>query len=564
MKYMTIDGVKVAFQDEKNVLAVIRKAGIELPTFCYYTDLSIYGACRMCVIENEWGSVEAACSTTPRDGMTIKTNTPKLQKYRKMILELLLSNHCRDCTTCEKNGKCRLQELAIRYGISRVRFDGGEPFKKEQPLDLSSPCISRDPNKCILCGDCVRMCAEIQNVGAIDFAHRGSEMIVTPAFEEPLSKSNCVGCGQCAAVCPTAAITIKDDTQRLWDAIFDENRFVVAQIAPAVRVAIGSEFGFPEGENTIGYLATAMRMLGFDRVYDTSIGADMTILEEAGELKERLEKGGKFPMFTSCCPAWVQYAEMNHPELLDNLSTCRSPMQMFGSVLKLKDKKKPYRRKSFVVAIMPCTAKKYEAIRPEFRMHDDPNIDAVITTQELVTMIKEAGIQFEKLLPEALDMPFGIYSGAGVLFGASGGVTEAAVRALMHDKNPNKMHDLEFAGFRGIDGIKEAHVEIDGLKLSIAMVSGLKNAELVIEGMEKGEMHFDFIEVMACPGGCISGAGQPNTRTEGKKKRAEGIYRTDRMSQFKRSNENPAMEAIYRDYIGDKHHEYLHTHYTKK
>ena len=331
MKYMTINNRKVEFDDEKNVLSVIRRAGIDLPTFCYHSELSTYGACRMCVVEDERGKVFASCSETPRDGMVIYTNTPRLQHHRKMILELLLASHCRDCTTCKKNGDCTLQRLAHQLGVNRVRF---ENYKPEMPLDESSPCIVRDPNKCILCGDCVRTCEEIQGIGVLDFAFRGSKMQVMPAFNRDLAHTDCVGCGQCRAVCPTGAITIKQDYHEVWKVLSDKNTRVVVQIAPAVRVAIGDKFGIPKGENSLGRLVAALRRMGFDEIYDTNFGADLTVMEESKELVERLESGENLPLFTSCCPGWVKFCENKHPEMAKHLSTCRSPQSMFGAVIK--------------------------------------------------------------------------------------------------------------------------------------------------------------------------------------------------------------------------------------
>ncbi len=566
-KYITINGIKTEFTDEKNILSIIRKMHIDLPTFCYYSDLSIYGACRMCVVEDHRGNIMASCSTVPRDGMEIKTHTPKLQKHRKMILELILSSHCRDCTTCSKNGDCKLQDLARRYGISDVRFDAGKPFDKHHKKDLSSVSISRDPNKCILCGDCVRMCSEIQNIGAIDFAHRGSNVVVTPAFGIPIAETNCVNCGQCAAVCPTGAITIKNDKQKVWDAIHDPTKRVVAQIAPAVRVAIGQEFGLIEGDNEIGKLANALRKIGFDRVYDTSLGADLTIVEEAQELVERLTSGDNLPLFTSCCPAWIRYVEKNHPEYLNSISSCKSPMQMFSTVIKehynnvYKAVEHKDDRDLYVVAIMPCTAKKYEAIRDEFKKDDEPYTDAVITTVELTQMILESGVRFERLEEESLDMPFGIYSGGGVIFGVTGGVTEAAVRSLIQTRNPAALREIEFSGVRGMDGVKEAIVELDGKEIRIAVVHGLGHAEELVQKLQSGEVYYDFIEVMACPSGCIGGAGQPRSNHRVKNQRADGLYKSDKMSQFKRSNENPMMDILYETVLKDKAHELLHVHY---
>lgn len=553
---MMIDNMPVEISGEKNILDVIRKAGIDLPTFCYYSELSVYGACRMCVVEDKWGEIHASCSTPPKAGMEIRTNTPRLRKYRKMILELLLSNHCRDCTTCEKNGKCKLQELAQRFGIKQVRFSN---TFGESDLDNSSLCIVRDKSKCILCGDCVRVCDEVQNVGAIDFAFRGSKMCVSTAFDEPIADSNCVGCGQCAAVCPTGAIVVKNDTSKLWQELSDPHAKVVVQIAPAVRVGIGQEFGLPEGENVMGRVVAALRRIGFDEVFDTSTAADLTVLEETGEFLSRLQTGGKFPLITSCCPAWVRYAELNHPELMENISTCRSPMQMFASVL--KENFRHSNRRVVVVSIMPCTAKKFEAAREEFIENGVPYVDYVLTTQELVQMIKEAGIVFSKIEPEAVDMPFGATSGAGVIFGVTGGVTEAVIRRISDDKSVSSLRAIAFTGVRGMQGVKEASISYGGQEIKVAIVSGLKNAEDLITKLQSGETHYDFIEVMACPGGCICGAGQPFTDAEGKKRRSEGLYDADRMSNIKRSEENPVIMALYGGLLKGKTHKLLHVHY---
>ena len=559
-KFMVIDGLPVAIEGEKNILDVIRKAGIDLPTLCYYSALSTYGACRMCVVEGKHGEIMASCSTPPRSGMEIKTNTPRLQKYRRMILELMLADHCRDCTTCEKNFDCKLQDLTQRFGLNDVRF---EPYSIWDEKDESSLSISRDPNKCIICGDCVRMCSEIQNVGAIDYAYRGSNMQVTTAFNMPISETNCVNCGQCAAICPTGAITIKNDLDALWEDLYDDDTIVVAQIAPAVRVALGDEFDIPKGTNVMGKIVSALRRMGFDEVYDTATGADLTVIEEARELMAKLEKGdNKLPLFTSCCPAWVRYAEINHPELLDNVSSCKSPMEMLGSVLKERAKlnekgKKP--KKTKVVAIMPCTAKKYEIHRDDMTYGDEPTIAHSITTVELANMIREAGLRFEEIMPEAVDMPFGIASGAGIIFGVTGGVTEAVIRYVMGEEARYHLADISFTGVRGFDGLKEVKVPYKDGELSIAVVSGLKNAENLIQKIQSGEVHYDFVEVMACEGGCIAGAGQPFVVDRAKPERSAGMYEADRMSNVKLSAENPVAEALYNGLLaGDKAHHLLH------
>ena len=557
MKYMTINNRKVAFEDEKNVLSVIRKSGIDLPTFCYHSELSTYGACRMCVVEDDRGKIFASCSEVPRDGMVIYTNTPRLQHHRKMILELLLSAHCRDCTTCRKNGVCTLQNLAKQLGVSYIRFENNKPVLS---LDESSDCIVRDPNKCILCGDCVRTCDEIQGLGILDFAYRGSKMQVMPAFNKTLSETECVGCGQCRVVCPTGAITIKQNIQPVWLALADKNTRVVAQIAPAVRVAVGDKFGIPKGENALGQLVAALRRMGFDEIYDTNFGADLTVMEEAKEFVERLEAGEDLPLFTSCCPAWVKFCENKYPELRKHISTCRSPQEMFGAVIKEEARmNKEDTRKTMVVSIMPCTAKKAEILRPEHYTDGEQNVDLVLTTTEITRMIKEAGIDLAQMPSEALDMPFGLSSGAGAIFGVTGGVTEAVLRRLVDSSAVEDLEKISFTGIRGTQGIKEAVVDFYGRELRLAVVNGLRNADELLKKIKSGEAHYDFVEVMACKRGCMAGGGQPvpiGPRT--KAARFEGIYKIDNVAQIKRSNENPIIQSLYNGLLKGKEHKLLH------
>lgn len=554
-QYMLIDGMTVEINGEKNLLELIRKVGIELPTFCYYSELSIYGACRMCIVENKWGEIETACSTPPRNGMEIYTNTERVRKHRKMNLELLLANHDRDCTTCAKNGDCKLQELALRYGVDKVRF---EYTPKESSVDASSLCITRDPNKCILCGDCVRMCWEVQHVGAIDFTQRGFEMTINTAFDQPIAESDCIGCGQCSAVCPTGGIVVKSDRNQVWKELHDRETRVIAQIAPAVRVAVYKEFGLNEMENAMGKIVAVLRRMGFDNIFDTSTGADLTVLEEANEFMKRLEKGGPLPLFTSCCPAWINYCEKNYPELLANVSTCKSPMQMFGAVI--KEQFKTSSKKIVHVAVMPCTAKKFEAARDEFKIDGIPMVDYVITTQELIRMIKESGIVFAELEPEAVDMPFGSMTGAGMIFGVSGGVTEAVIRRVATDKSLGALNSIAFSGVRGMEGFKEATIPYGERELKIAIVSGLKNADDLIQKIKNGA-HYDLIEVMACPGGCVSGAGQPFASIRGKENRGKGLYAADKLCSIKRSEENPLMMTLYNGLLKGRVHELLHVDY---
>ena len=561
MGYMTIDGRTVEFTDEPNVLAVIRKADIDIPTLCYHSELSVYGACRLCTVENERGKTFASCSEPPRDGMIVYTNTPRLMKYRKLILELLLAAHCRDCTTCIKSGECQLQSLAHRMGVGNIRF---ENTKEQHPLDFSSPSIVRDPNKCILCGDCVRMCDNVQSVNAIDFAYRGTRALVTPAFNKKIAETDCVNCGQCRVVCPTGAISIHTNTDAIWDLLADKNTKVVAQIAPAVRVAVGDRFGLPKGENVMGKLVNVLHRLGFDEVYDTSYGADLTVIEESEELMNRLEAGENLPLFTSCCPAWVKFCEERYPDLAKNLSTCRSPQQMFGAVVReyYKDPEKSGGKRIVSVSIMPCTAKKEEILRPESSTNGKQDIDYVLTTTELIGMIRKAGIRFENLEIEATDMPFGIGSGAGVIFGVTGGVTEAVLRRLREGHNRVEMEKIKFSGVRGEEGLKEVEFDYNGRTIRAAVVSGLGNANSLMKRIQKGEEQYDFVEVMACRRGCIMGGGQPvPVDPESRIARSKGIYDTDINTQIKKSNENPLVQSLYDGLLKGKTHELLHRNF---
>mgnify|MGYP001092329108 FL=1 len=561
MSHMIIDGRKVEFTDEKNVLSVIRKAGINIPTLCYHSELSTFGACRLCTVEDDRGKMFASCSEEPRDGMVIHTNSGRIRKYRKLIVELLLAAHCRDCTTCVKSGECVLQELAHRLGVENVRFHN---TREQRELDLSSPSLVRDPNKCILCGDCVRMCDNVQNINAIDFAYRGTDAQVMPAFNKKIAETDCVGCGQCRVVCPTGAISIRTNIDEVWEALADKNTKVIAQIAPAVRVAVGDQFGLPRGENVMGKLVNVLHRLGFDEVYDTSYGADLTVIEESEELLERLASGENLPLFTSCCPAWVKFCENRYPDLAKNLSTCRSPQQMFGAVIReyYKDPEKNGGKRIVSVSIMPCTAKKEEILRPESSTNGKQDIDYVLTTTELITMIRKSGIRFENLEIEASDMPFGIGSGAGVIFGVTGGVTEAVLRRLREGHNRVEMDKIKFSGVRGEEGLKEVEFDYNGRTIHAAVVSGLGNADALMKKIQKGEVHYDFVEVMACRRGCIMGGGQPvPAGPRSRIARSKGLYDTDINTQIKKSNENPLILSLYDELLKGKTHELLHRNF---
>jgi len=560
---MYIDGQRVPFDGEKNVLAVIRKAGIDMPTFCYYSELSTFGACRMCVVEDERGKIDASCSMEPRDGMKIRTNTARLLKHRRMILELLLASHCRDCTTCEKSGKCHLQDLALKFGVRRVRFEDTRPRYEK---DHSSPAIVRDPNKCILCGDCVRVCEEMQGMGILNFAHRGSDLQVTPAFGRKLADTSCISCGQCAAACPTGAITIRDEIGKAWRELYDPRKRVVVQIAPAVRVAVGEAFGLAPGVNAIDKLVTALKMMGADEVYDTNFGADLTVMEESAEFLERLKKGGPFPMFTSCCPAWIRYLEKEDPKYLKNVSTCKSPMQMFAAVLKDQYAKKDAEdgKTTYHIAIMPCTAKKMEAGREEFQHEGRPDVDLVLTTQEIITMIKESGIRFGELEGEAPDLPFGMGTGAATIFGTTGGVAEAVARRVVEDKSKNTLQAIQFSGLRGSDTIREVSLPVGDRILQIAVVHGLVNAKKLLADIEAGTAYYDLVEVMTCKTGCVGGAGQPYGLIPIKQQRAAGLYEADRAALIKRSERNPIVTEMLGGTLKGRTHELLHVNYQKK
>ena len=562
MGFMTIDGRKVEFTDERNVLSVIRKAGISLPTLCYHSEVSTFGACRLCTVEDDRGRTFASCSEEPRDGMVIYTNTGRIKKHRKLIVELLLAAHCRDCTTCVKSGECVLQELAHRMGVTNVRFQNTREIR---PVDNSSPSIVRDPNKCILCGDCVRACEEIQGIGALGFAFRGTDAMVMPAFNKTIAETDCVNCGQCRIYCPTGAISIRTNVDEVWDAIADKDVRVVAQIAPAVRVAVGDAFNLTKGRSVMGKIVNVLHRMGFDEVYDTAFSADLTVMEESEEFLERIEEGENLPLLTSCCPAWVKFVHDQYPEYVKNISSCRSPQGMFSAVVKefYRHPKNANGKKTIMVSIMPCTAKKMEANRPNSYTKGKKDTDLVITTTELIRMIRNSGIEFETLDPEACDMPFGFGSGGGMIFGVTGGVTEAVLRRLTDEHDKASLDAIAECGVRGEEGIKEVTVPYNGTELKICIVSGLANARDVMERMKNGEADYHFIEVMACRRGCIMGGGQP-TRAGDRTKNARerGLYNADNITIIKKSDENPLIAPLYDGLLKGKVHQLLHNQET--
>ena len=575
-KTLFIEGKEVEFTNEPNLLEVIRKAGMNVPTFCYRPDLTQFGACRMCVVEVEYPNgrvmVNSSCTMPPEAGIKVSINSQRVRKIRKTVLELLLTNHDRECTTCEKSGKCELQQYSEEYGVRKIKYP---TLKKEDMMEIDdrNPSIVRDPNKCILCGACVRACSEFQGHSVLGFANRGSKTVVQPMNGRDLAAVDCVFCGQCQAVCPTGALTIKSNVDEVWDEINNKEKKVVVQIAPSVRVAVGEMFGLKPGENTIGKIYAALRKIGFDLVFDTNFSADLTITEEATEFVDRVTNKGVLPMFTSCCPAWIRYMETQHPDMLAHLSSCKSPQGMLSPVIKefLPKYYEGYTKDNMVVvSIMPCTAKKYEAKREQLK----GETDIVLTTQELGRMIKEAGIDFKALEDEEADSPFGEYSGAGTIFGASGGVAEAAARTAYYYITGENVTSNDIKEFRGVDKnsrSKTVEMDIKGTNVVIRVVSTLKEAEKAIQEIKNGTANFQLLEVMACPGGCINGGGQPRSCDDIKVKeeRAEGLYTEDKNLELRRSHENPDILKLYAECLdgkpgSEKAHHLLHTSYNDK
>ncbi len=565
---VTINNKECWANPGETILTVAQREGIQIPTLCYLKGFTPTGSCRVCVVEVEGQrNLIPSCAYPVTEGMVVQTNSPRVRRSRKTIVELLIANHPQDCLTCVRNGNCELQDLAAQYGVRDVRYAGEIRGGK---IDVASPSIERDPEKCILCGRCVRVCHETQNVGAIDFVRRGFRTAVAPAMDGSLNAIACVFCGQCITVCPVGALREKSNEKIVWEAINNPKMHVVAQIAPAVRVALGEEFGMEPGSVVTGKIVAALRRLGVDRVFDTNFGADLTIIEEASELLSRVKSGGKLPMLTSCSPGWIKYIEHFYPDLLGHVSSCKSPHEMEGALIKsyYSEKTGIPAKDIYVISIMPCIAKKFEAQRPELK-EVFADVDAVLTTRELARMIKNAGIDFTRLADEHFDDPMGESTGAAAIFGAAGGVMEAALRSAHFFLTGKEMDNVEFTPVRGLQGVKEGEVTIAGLTIKIAAVSGLKNIGAILDKIRSGESTYHFIEVMACPNGCINGGGQPiNSDPDRVRKRMEAIYAIDRTLPKRASHQNEAVMRLYKEYLGEpnghKAHELLHTHYVER
>lgn len=572
MVNIKINGKPVEVQEGKTILEAARENNIHIPTLCYLKDLNQIGACRMCLVEIKGArALQAACVYPVSEGLEIYTNSAKVRNARKSTLELILSNHEKKCLTCIRNRNCELQKLCDELGVDNIRYEGKNVHYE---LDTSSPSFVRDNNKCILCRRCIAACKN-QTVSVIDCVERGFNTHVASYFEKPINEAACIYCGQCIVSCPVGALYERNDIPKVVDAIDDEEKHVVVQVAPAVRAALGEEFGLPIGTPVTGKMVAALRRLGFDKVFDTDTGADLTIMEEGTEFIERFTKGENLPIITSCSPGWVKFCEHNYPEFLPNLSTCKSPMEMFAAVIKSYYAEKSGINKDniFSVAVMPCTSKKFEASRSEHSTSGGRDIDVSLTTRELARMIKQAGIDFVNLPDEEFDTPFGEATGAGVIFGTTGGVMEAALRTVYEILEKKPLENLDIKEVRGLDGVKEATLKIAGKDVKVAIVHGTKNARIILEKIKNGEK-YDFIEVMACPGGCIHGGGQPivDARVKAdvnvKAKRAEALYSEDRNSAIRKSHENPVIKKLYEEYFGEpcghKSHELLHTHYVDR
>ena len=571
--HLTIDGKKVVVPEGTTILQAARQANIDIPTLCFLKEINEVGDCRMCITEVEGRrGFATSCIQKVEEGMVVHTHSPAVIEARKMILDLILSNHHRECLTCSRSGNCELQELAIKFNVKGIRYEGA---RSEHKIDDLSPSIVRDFNKCILCRRCVSACKKVQKIGAIDVINRGFSSCVSTVGDHSLNDVNCTFCGQCIEACPTGALHEKDSTEIVWEKLKDENIYVVVQTAPAVRVALGEEFGMPIGTNVAGKMVAALKRLGFDKVFDTNTGADFTIMEEGIEFIKRLKENDHLPMITSCSPGWVKYIEMNYPENLPHLSSCKSPHEMFGAILKTyyATKQNINPEKLFVVSVMPCIAKKYERQKDEMKDNGLYDVDAVITTRELARMIKQANIEFVELEDEGFDNPMGEATGAGAIFGVTGGVMEAALRTVSEILTNKPLEKIEFEEVRGQQGIKRATIHIGEKEIKVVVAHGLGNAKTIMEEIKSGKADYQFVEIMACPGGCIMGGGQPiksakiQETVDVRKKRAQAMYTIDEKSKIRESHKNPVLQKIYQEFLGEPGghlaHELLHTTYQK-
>lgn len=571
---LTIDGQEVKVKKGTTILQAAKQAGIDIPTLCFLKEINEVGDCRICLVEVEGRrGFATSCIQTVEEGMVVHTHTPNVLEARHVILDLIISNHSKDCLTCTRSGNCELQALAVKFNVLNVEFPGA---RSEHKIDDLSPSIVRDFNKCILCRRCVAACKNVQKIGAIDCINRGFESCISTAYDKSLNDVNCTNCGQCIEACPTGALHEKENINDVWPKLKDPDTYVIAQTAPAVRVALGEEFGMEIGTNVTGKMVTALKRLGFNKVFDTNTGADFTIMEEANEFIERFKENDNLPMITSCSPGWVKYIEMNYPELLPHLSSCKSPHEMFGAILKTyyAQKEGIDPKKIYVVSVMPCIAKKFERQRTEMQNDGMYDVDAVITTRELSRMIKQANIDFLSLEDTNFDSPMGEATGAAAIFGTTGGVMEAALRTAQDILTGEDLKKINFEQVRGGEGIKRATVNIAGKDIKVVAASGLANAQKIMEEIKEGKADYQFVEIMACPGGCIMGGGQPiksskiRSEVDVRKLRADSLYTIDEKSIIRKSHENPVLKKVYEDFLEKpgsyRAHKLLHTKYHER